>query len=128
VDNVEDALDEYSKRYHSTVLHQDNSNLDAAEDAMNDQESDNVDDNCLVSLPGEDDGGEINDEIEDDESTAESDIGDQVKNINIIQSVQEHSNKRQKRAAVRTEKRKIMSVILIRYELYIFIKMIQVQP
>ncbi len=95
---------------------------------MNDQESDNVDDNCLVSLPGEDDGGEINDEIEDDESTAESDIGDQVKNINIIQSVQEHSNKRQKRAAVRTEKRKIMSVILIRYELYIFIKMIQVQP
>ena len=67
---------------------------------MDDQESDNVDDDCLVSLPGEDDGGEINDEIEDDESTAESDIGDQVKNINIIQSVQEHSNKQQRWAAV----------------------------
>ena len=65
---------------------------------MNEKESDNVDDDCLVSLPGEDDRGEINDEIEDDKSTAESDIGDQVNNI--IQSVQEHSNEQQRRAAV----------------------------
>ena len=41
-----------------------------------------IDDDCLVSLPGEEEeGGKIDGEIEDDESDAENNIGAQVNNL-----------------------------------------------